>query len=107
MPEFELRRPWAAFRRNHCLSMLLTLVVSASASGARAQATQESPSQTAMGTIRGVVTALQQAEENRLEGIQVELQGAVGSRNLLLRPLRIPKGVTSSRSCCKTGIPSV
>src|SRR5882762_4259921 len=78
MPEFKLRRPRAAFGRNHYLSVLLTLVVSASASGARPQATQENPAQTAMGTIRGVVTAIQQQEESPLEGIQVELKGGGG-----------------------------
>jgi hypothetical protein len=73
-----LHRPWEAFRRNHYLSVLLTLVVSASASGAPQQATQENPSQSAMGTIRGVVTAIQQREQSPLEGIQVELKGGGG-----------------------------
>jgi Carboxypeptidase regulatory-like domain/TonB-dependent Receptor Plug Domain len=77
MPEFELHRPWEAFRRNH-LSVLLTLVVSASAVGARAQATPENPSQSATGTIRGVVTALKPEKQSPLEGIQVELEGGGG-----------------------------
>jgi hypothetical protein len=63
-----------AFRRNQCVSVLLTLVVSASASGARGQATQGNPPQTAIGTIRGVVSAIQQEEKLPLEGIQVELK---------------------------------
>jgi len=78
MPKFELPRPWAAFPRNPCLGMLLTLVVSVSASGARGQMAQSNPPQTAMGTIRGVVTAVQQQEQSPLEGIQVELKGAGG-----------------------------
>src|SRR5690349_788688 len=78
MPEFELRRPWAAFGRNHYLRVLLTLVVSASGSIARAQGTQENPPQSAMGTIRGMVTALRQEERSPLEGVQVELKGAAG-----------------------------
>jgi len=75
MSEFELHRSCEAFRRNHYLSALLTLVVSASASGARVQATQENPPQTAMGTIKGAVTAIQHEEQSPLEGIQVELKG--------------------------------
>jgi hypothetical protein len=63
-----------ALRRNQCVSVLLTLVVSASASGARGQATQGNPPQTAIGTIRGVVSAIQQEEKLPLEGIQVELK---------------------------------
>jgi len=78
MPEFELRRPRAAFGRNHYLSVLLTLVVSACASGAPVQATQENLPQRAMGTIRGVVTALQQQKQSPLDGIQVELKGGGG-----------------------------
>jgi hypothetical protein len=79
MPEFELHRPREAFRRNHHLSVLLTLVVSASAASARAQVTQGKPPQTAMGTIRGVVTVLvQQEERSPLEGIPVELKGSRG-----------------------------
>jgi hypothetical protein len=74
MTKFELRTPWAAFRRNHYLGVLLTLVMSASADGARGQATQGNPPQTAMGTIRGVVTAIQQEERSPLEGVQVELK---------------------------------
>src|ERR1700730_10658509 len=74
MSEFELHRPWGAFRRNHYLSLLLTLVVSTSAAGAGGQATQGNPPQTAMVTIRGVVTAIQQQEQSPLEGIQVELK---------------------------------
>jgi hypothetical protein len=78
MRDFELHRPWAAFRCKHYLSVLLTLVVSASAAGARGQATQENPPQGAMGIIRGVVTAIQQGEQSPLEGIQVELEGGGG-----------------------------
>ncbi len=79
MPEFDLHRPREAFRRNHYLSVLLTLVVSASAAGARVQATQGEPPQPVMGTIRGVVTVLvQQEERSPLEGIQVELKGSRG-----------------------------
>src|SRR4029077_20279424 len=78
MPEFELHRPREGFRRNHYLSVLLTLVVSVSAPGARGQATQENLPQTARGAIRGVVTALQQQEQSPLAGIQVELKGAGG-----------------------------
>ena len=78
MPKFELHTPLAAFPRNPCLGVLLTLVLSASASGARGQVTQGNPPQTAMGTIRGVVTAIQQDEQSPLEGIVVELKGASG-----------------------------
>src|SRR5258708_21447232 len=66
-----------AFRRNQCVSVLLTLVVSASAAGARVQATQENQ-QSATGTIRGAVTALHQEQQRPLEGIQVELKGGGG-----------------------------
>src|SRR5258708_44572 len=66
-----------AFRRNQCVSVLLTLVVSASAAGARVQATQENQ-QSATGTIRGAVTALHQEQQRPLEGIQVELKGGDG-----------------------------
>src|SRR5712671_1648252 len=78
MPMFELHRPREAFRRKPYLSVLLTLIVSASASGARGQAAQEKPPQTAMGTIRGVMTALQQEVQSPLEGVQVELKGGGG-----------------------------
>src|SRR5580700_1027107 len=78
MSEFELHRPWAAFRCRYYLSVLLALVVSASAAGARVQATQENSPQSAMGTIRGVVTAIQQGEQSPLAGIQVELKWGGG-----------------------------
>jgi len=77
MPKFDLHTQWAAFRRNH-LGVLLTLVVSASASSARGQATQGNAPQSVMGTIRGVVTAIQQEKQSPLEGIQVELKAAGG-----------------------------
>ena len=78
MPKFALHTPLAAFPRNPCLGVLLTLVLGASASGARGQVTQGNPPQTVMGTIRGVVTAIKQDEQSPLEGIVVELKGAGG-----------------------------
>src|SRR5689334_12006053 len=92
MPKFELRTPWAAFRRNHYLGVLLTLVVSASAADARRQATQGNPPKIAMGTIRGVVTRLQQEEQSPLEGIQVELKRAGGDSQPALATITDSEG---------------
>ncbi len=84
MPGFELHRPQQTSKRNRFLSMLLTLVLTATAAVAHGQTTQRKPPQTEMGTIRGVVMVLgQQAEPSPLEGIRVELTGAsLGSQPL-------------------------
>src|SRR5713226_9591856 len=79
-----LHRPGEVSKANRMLSVLLPLALSVAAGAARTRTTKTELPQSPSGTIRGVVTVLdQQAEPSPLEGIRVELgESSQGSQPL-------------------------
>jgi len=70
-----LHSQWEVSKGNRMLSVLLALALNVAAGAARMRTPQRELPQSPSGTIRGVVTVLdQQAEASPLEGIRVELE---------------------------------